>query len=105
MKLWYGMMVCAPFLLLMGKACGPSIPPDPPEPPIPEPTADPEPLPPSEYSCATACENQRHLGCELGQPTVEGSTCEEVCGVSSSAGVRGLEWDVEGLTQAKECGE
>lgn len=73
-----------------------------PKPPEPDPV-EPEPEPPKGASCATACENQRHLECEIGEPTPEGSTCEEVCEVSFNAGVPGLEWDVEQLTSATEC--
>lgn len=85
------------FACLLAAACerpGPE--PEPPRPPIP-------PTPVEDADCATACENQRHLGCELGEPTAEGSTCEEVCEVSFNAGVRGLEWDVEKLSRAIHC--
>ena len=37
-----------------------------------DPTSDPE-------GCANACENLRDLGCEEGEPTDAGASCEDVC--------------------------
>lgn len=73
---------------------------DPSDPPAPVPSPL-EPVP--EPTCATACEKQRALGCELGEPTPEGSTCEEVCQNSKESGILELVWDVEMLTQADSC--
>lgn len=43
----------------------------------------PKPLPPEgdagTATCSTACSNMRSLGCDLGEPTKKGRTCEEVC--------------------------
>lgn len=91
-------------LLLLAAHCESGKPePEPPEPPKPMPTIEPAPEPVEEASCATACENQRHLKCEVGQPTAEGSTCEQVCEVSFNAGVPGLEWDVNKMTNTEAC--
>lgn len=94
MKYWYWMLV----LVAVGCTTLPEPePPDPPDPPKPEPEE------PADASCATACENQRFLECEVGDPTPEGSTCEEVCEGSFNAGVPGLEWNVDALTRARDC--
>lgn len=77
------------FLLL--SACDqPNQPPQPPVTPV---------LP----SCETACENQRKLGCELGEPTAEGASCEEVCQNSQQFPLPGMAWDVEKLTNEEGC--
>lgn len=75
--------------------------------PVPEPPEPPEPSEPSdvEPTCATACEKQRELGCVLGDPTPEGTSCEEVCQNSEQSGILDLAWDVEGLTEATTCTE
>lgn len=56
-----------------------------------------------EASCHTACENQRSLACDIGEPTSEGSSCEEVCEGSFDSGIPDLAWDVKELTLAIEC--
>ncbi|MBX4215370.1 hypothetical protein KW797_00245 [Candidatus Parcubacteria bacterium] len=72
-----------PFLLLFGCATTP-------------------PAPPPEPTCENACANQRRLGCELGQPTREGSTCEEVCEVFRHS-PPALQWDLRCLLTASSC--
>jgi hypothetical protein len=47
----------------------------------PPPTPVPEPLP-GEFTCRDACAQFRHLGCEEAEPTPEGATCVEFCGVA-----------------------
>ncbi len=42
------------------------------------PSPDPDPNTP-DPSCVAACTHLRDLGCEEGQPTDDGATCEEVC--------------------------
>ena len=54
-------------------------------------------------TCATACANQRAHGCELGRPTAEGSTCEEVCDNTENAGLDSLRWDLRCLTDRATC--
>lgn len=54
-------------------------------------------------SCETACENQRKLGCDLGKPTVEGASCEDVCQNSQQFPFPGMAWDVEKLTHESGC--
>lgn len=44
----------------------------------PEPVPPPHPLP-GEFTCETACENFRLLGCEEYAPTPMGGTCVQVC--------------------------
>lgn len=56
---------------------------------------------PAVPSCSTACENQRELGCILGEPTAEGSSCEDVC--KNAEAIPGLSWDVVDLTEIKTC--
>ncbi len=49
-------------------------------PPAPTPTPEPAPKPlPGEFTCATACEQFRYLGCSEAAPTPAGATCVEVC--------------------------
>src|SRR5690606_2076799 len=54
-------------------------------------------------TCETACDNQRHLGCEIGQPTPEGASCVEVCGNLESGPIVSIRWDIECLTGAESC--
>lgn len=37
--------------------------------------------------CATSCERYRQLGCEEGQPTPNGHSCEEVCNNAATKGI------------------
>ena len=88
------------------QGCDPK--PDPVPPTPPDPSIGPEPRPPTpqeseEPSCATACERQRKLGCVVGEDTVEGASCEEVCQNSFEAGILQLQWDVAVMTDATEC--
>ena len=39
----------------------------------------PAPAPSGAFTCATACANLRKQGCDEGQPTDAGATCEDVC--------------------------
>jgi hypothetical protein len=55
---------------------------------------DPEwPLPPRPSAldagepCDTSCQRYRQLGCEEGQPTSNGHTCEEVCNNAAKSGI------------------
>lgn len=100
-------------LLTLAAHCEKKPEPVPPTPVPPTSTAEPVPtIPPvepepsaSKASCSTACENQRKLGCVLGQPTAAGSPCEEVCANSVQSGLVGLGWDVEALTKTTQCEE
>lgn len=94
----------AGIVLLMASGCagppGPS--PIPPIGPEPVPSSDPSPTP-RMWTCDSACDNQRKLGCELGKPTAEGSSCEEVCQNSQESPLVGLHWDVETLSNETHC--
>ena len=87
------------WILLLAVGCTPLPPPDP--------TPDPKPTvvidTPSVWTCRSACEHQNTLGCDVGKPTENGAPCEEVCEASFTAGVEGLQWDVEGLSQSADC--
>ena len=96
MKIW-NILFC---LLFIAANCGGPQEPNPPPPPPPVPTVDPVPMEPT---CSTACENQRELGCELGSPTAEGASCEEVCLNSEASPLVGMAWDVKTLTMAEDC--
>jgi hypothetical protein len=65
----------------------------------------PTPVPPEEpaFTCDTACENLRTMGCSEAEDTPEGSTCEDVCENSFDVGIPAFEWDVEQLTTAEAC--
>lgn len=39
-------------------------------------------------NCPVACAHLRELGCELGTPTPRGKSCEDLCKVMESNGVR-----------------
>jgi hypothetical protein len=60
---------------------------------------------PSDFDCSTACENQRRLECELGEPTPRGASCEDVCENNQSSSIVSIRWDVEKLTKATVCGD
>jgi hypothetical protein len=90
--------------------CQPFPTPEPiPEPvPIPEPEPEPQPQPepdvdPVPASCSTACENQRRLGCELGQATPEGHPCEQICENLATGPIVSIRWDVGCLSEATDC--
>lgn len=86
------------FLLLVcfvALSCEPVPTPVPPEPPVPQQKA----------TCESACSRQRELGCELGEPTPEGSTCEEICRQSLTIPLPDMAWDVEKMTVASSCEE
>lgn len=73
-------------------ACGAFNPPDP-RPPVPRPIA----------TCPGACETLRRLGCEAGEDTPAGSTCEEVCENLRSSGI--VSWDLRCMASAESCEE
>lgn len=58
--------------------------------------------PPAETpeTCAAACSRFRVLGCEEGDPTPEGKTCEDVCTAAGSAHVS---LDTACVTRASSC--
>lgn len=56
-------------------------------------------------TCATACERQRALGCEIGSATPEGHPCEEVCENLEAGPIASIRWDLACLTEAGDCGE
>jgi hypothetical protein len=70
-------------------ACGPT--------PVPGPAPRETP-----ETCASACENFRKLGCEEGDPTPEGKTCEDVC---TQAGQSYVGLDTQCVTRATSCEE
>ena len=94
------LLICAVALYACDPKPTPPVPPSPPDPV--EPGPGPEPVP-DRSDCSTACENLRDLGCEVGQNTAEGSTCEDVCNNSFEAGITQLQWDVVKLSNASEC--
>lgn len=55
--------------------------------PEPAPPPDPEGPPPTEGECARACDRFRELGCEEGDPSPGGVTCEQVCENAAEEGV------------------
>lgn len=75
-------------------ACSPSV-----DPPVTPPKERPEPG--SEADCASACDHLRALGCEEGQPTPGGATCETVCNNVEQSGATTL--DVGCVATAETC--
>ncbi len=71
------------------------------QPPKPPPTEEPDASRPT-GTCASACENMRRLGCELGKPTPNGASCESVCDrVQRENG--GAGFNVHCLARASAC--
>lgn len=52
-------------------------------------------------TCAGACERLRELGCEEGEPTPDGDTCEDVC--FNALNVPAARLDVACLQTAPSC--
>lgn len=59
----------------------------------------------TDFTCITACNRMRELGCEEGQSTPDGSSCEEVCENSFQVGISQFEWDLRETTTAASCEE
>lgn len=59
------------------------------------------PVRPDVPSCASACGRLADLGCEAGQPTPKGASCEEVCLNAERSGF--ALWDVGCVTRAPDC--
>lgn len=76
--------------LALALACGPL------PPPAPPPEGKPE-------LCAAACSRMRSLGCEEGEPTPAGSTCEEWCENVERSGTVSL--GPACLAAIQSCGE
>ena len=53
-------------------------------------------------TCASACTRFRELGCEEGDPTPEGKTCEDVC---TQAGAAHIELDTACVVRSSSCDE
>jgi hypothetical protein len=68
---------------------------------LPEPA--PVPQQRDDVPCANACSRLRSLSCDEGEPTPDGTTCEEVCrGVNESSAVT---WPTGCVAAAKDCSE
>jgi hypothetical protein len=52
-------------------------------------------------TCADVCDNYRKLRCEAARETVDGDTCEEVCGRVMGSGF--VEFDLECRRNASSC--
>ncbi len=72
-------------ILLLALSCSPT--------PVPQPAETPA-------SCSAACARWREMGCEEGQPTAEGKTCEDVC---LHVGEAGIGLDTACVQQASSC--
>jgi hypothetical protein len=68
-----------------------------PGPPTP---IDPEPRPPATASCASMCDRMRSLGCEEGEPTEGGASCEMYC---ENAQASPSPLPVACMTQVRSC--
>jgi len=66
------------------------------------PPIEPEPSPPKQYSCTSACDRERVLGCEEGEPTEQGASCEMVCENAASSPAP---LDVACLSRAMSCAD
>lgn len=51
--------------------------------------------------CSAACKHLRALGCQDGEPTAEGATCEVVCSNAAQSGFAPL--NTTCLSSAKSC--
>ncbi len=65
----------------------------------------PTPGPSPQYSCDTACDRMKALGCEEGQDTQNGAECAEVCENSFRVGIKQFEWDLKATSTASSCEE
>lgn len=62
-----------------------------------------QPKPPHEASCADACAHLRALGCESGELTDDGASCEDVCENLEAANLPGARWPVSCVLGAESC--
>lgn len=69
-----------------------------PEPVVPESNHDSE----TWSSCDEACVHARELGCEVGQPSKTGNTCEEVC---ENAAAYSILFNTACVVKAQSCTE
>ncbi len=71
--------------------------------PPPSPAPEPKPQPqPGAFSCETACEQFRFLGCAEAEPTPAGGTCLEVC---KNAQASSAPLDLDCIVLAKSCAQ
>jgi hypothetical protein len=55
-----------------------------------------------EPGCEAACQRMRELGCEEGNPTPEGATCEEICIEAERSGLADV--DTKCIVELEACG-
>jgi hypothetical protein len=68
---------------------------------LPEP--DPVPQTRDDVPCSDACSRLRSLSCDAGEPTPDGTTCEEICTYVNESG--GVTWPTGCVAAAKSCAE
>lgn len=95
------MRVLLVIAMLGAFACGPTCPPGAPASPQCSVDAGPAPVP---ATCATACVHLRELGCDLGEPTPRGATCERVC-AEVQAHNAGAGFDPRCLAHVSTCAD